>query len=99
MGPSVQRVAAYKYRLAKSLALSSPNTPQLSRPFICYRIITHSAMSPRTPASAWPTCSTHVYANIDGLDLLVDVYLPETRAAPVLLYLHGGGFVCGDKTS
>lgn len=39
------------------------------------------------------------YANVNGKSLLADLYLPEKsdKLAPVVLYVHGGGWVAGDK--
>ncbi len=40
-----------------------------------------------------------VFARVDGVDLKCDVYEPETVSAgtPILLLLHGGGWVLGDR--
>jgi len=40
-----------------------------------------------------------VYAEVDGVSLALDVYRPEgrTEKLPVLLFLHGGGWMLGDK--
>ena len=53
-----------------------------------------------------------VYRSVDGIDLPLDVFLPEKRLGqspwwekdgrgnkPTLLYMHGGGWVQGDKES
>lgn len=40
------------------------------------------------------------YKNIDGEDLKLDILYPEiklTKSYPVVIYIHGGGFVRGDK--
>ena len=39
------------------------------------------------------------YADIKGKSLLLDLYLPETidKPAPVIVYVHGGGWIGGDK--
>ena len=45
------------------------------------------------------------YAHASGHDLLLDLYLPATtgpgavRPRPVIVYLHGGGWAFGDKSS
>lgn len=41
------------------------------------------------------------YAAVDGRPLKLDLYLPAgaDRRPPVVLYLHGGGFVGGDRTA
>jgi acetyl esterase/lipase len=39
-----------------------------------------------------------IYAVVDGFrPLKLDVYLPETGAAPLLVYVHGGAFKLGDR--
>lgn len=53
-----------------------------------------------------------VYHSVDGMDLKLDIHLPDAWMAgppwwgdkglgkrPVLLYIHGGGFVVDDKES
>jgi acetyl esterase/lipase len=39
------------------------------------------------------------YANVEGKSLLLDMYLPETvdKPLPVIIWIHGGGWVGGDK--
>ncbi|HET6251831.1 MAG TPA: alpha/beta hydrolase [Tepidisphaeraceae bacterium] len=39
------------------------------------------------------------YANVNGKSLLLDLYLPEKagKPVPVIMYVHGGGWVSGDK--
>lgn len=40
------------------------------------------------------------YATVDGHPLKLDLYLPpDADACPVVLYLHGGGFMLGDRTA
>ncbi|MGY1631803.1 alpha/beta hydrolase fold domain-containing protein [Geodermatophilus sp. SYSU D01186] len=39
-----------------------------------------------------------VYAEVAGLDLQVDLYLPDARPAPLCLWLHGGGWMRGSRT-
>lgn len=46
-----------------------------------------------------PTVSDMTYCTLGGVDLKMDVYLPEDRSqlAPVVMYVHGGGWAAGDK--
>jgi acetyl esterase/lipase len=37
------------------------------------------------------------YATVDGADLLMDLYRPAARGAPVVVYAHGGGWSRGDR--
>lgn len=39
-----------------------------------------------------------VYASVHGTELHLDLYLPESRPAPVCLWLHGGGWARGSRT-
>jgi acetyl esterase/lipase len=39
-----------------------------------------------------------VYDAVDGTVLHLDLYLPDTRPAPVCLWLHGGGWARGSRT-
>jgi acetyl esterase/lipase len=39
-----------------------------------------------------------VYDSVQGTELHLDLYLPDTRPAPVCLWLHGGGWVRGSRT-
>jgi acetyl esterase/lipase len=39
-----------------------------------------------------------VYAEAQGIELQLDLYLPASRPAPVCLWLHGGGWVRGSRT-
>lgn len=40
------------------------------------------------------------YKTVDGVDLKLDIYRPDTNATtPVVIYTHGGGWVTGDKGS
>ncbi|PQE22844.1 Endomembrane 70 protein [Rutstroemia sp. NJR-2017a BBW] len=44
--------------------------------------------------------TTHVFKNVDNLDLKVDAYLPTASEKPwstAVLYLHGGGLVAFDR--
>ena len=44
---------------------------------------------------------TATYATRDGKDLLVDLYLPQNmrRPAPVIVFVHGGGWAAGSRTT
>jgi acetyl esterase/lipase len=43
--------------------------------------------------------ATETYASIDGHDLNVDVYLPETaEPVPAVVYVHGGGWSGGSRS-
>lgn len=43
---------------------------------------------------------TYTYKEMDGLEILADVFLPMTdEVHPVVLYMHGGGFMFGSRTS
>jgi acetyl esterase/lipase len=50
---------------------------------------------------AQPDVAVHrdlVYDTIGGTELRLDLYVPRTRPAPVVLWLHGGGWVRGSRT-
>jgi acetyl esterase/lipase len=38
-----------------------------------------------------------VYATVDGLELRLDLYVPDVRPAPVCIWLHGGGWMRGAR--
>ena len=38
------------------------------------------------------------FAEVDGLELHLDLYVPEARPAPLCLWLHGGGWMLGSRT-
>lgn len=39
-----------------------------------------------------------IYRQVDGVGIALDAYVPDTgRLAPAVIYVHGGGFVGGDK--
>lgn len=40
-----------------------------------------------------------VFAAVDGLQLKLDLYLPDATAAPLVVYVHGGAWRAGDKTA
>jgi acetyl esterase/lipase len=49
-----------------------------------------------------PEVRTLTYASRDGADLLLDLYLPSTplrRPIPVIVFLHGGGWSGGTRTT
>jgi acetyl esterase/lipase len=49
-----------------------------------------------------PEIRTLTYASRDGADLLLDLYLPPTpirRPTPVIVFLHGGGWSGGTRTT
>ena len=59
-----------------------------------------AALVPRGLASATPD-ATVAFTQIDGQDLELDVYRPNRAAgtlAPILFYIHGGGWILGDRT-
>lgn len=37
------------------------------------------------------------FANVDGQSLKLDLYLPEASSAPLLVWIHGGGWHAGSK--
>lgn len=48
--------------------------------------------------SLTPSLSDVVYCTMDGVELKMDVYYPETQSPwPVTMYVHGGGWTKGDK--
>lgn len=59
-----------------------------------------SVPSAQQPASI--EMRTLTYASRDGADLVLDLYLPSTpirRPAPVIVFLHGGGWSGGTRTT
>ncbi|RBY97600.1 alpha/beta hydrolase [Blastococcus sp. TF02-8] len=38
-----------------------------------------------------------VYASVDGTDLQLDLYVPDVRPAPLVVWLHGGGWLRGSR--
>ena len=54
------------------------------------------------PAEVYPvSMKTLTYASPGGKDLLLDLYLPQGRkgSAPVIVFLHGGGWSGGTRTT
>jgi len=54
-------------------------------------------------ATAGPTTGTTVhrdvvYTNVDGLELRLDLYVPDVRPAPLCIWLHGGGWMRGSRS-
>jgi acetyl esterase/lipase len=39
-----------------------------------------------------------VYSTIDGLELRLDLYVPDVRPAPLCIWLHGGGWMRGARS-
>lgn len=59
-----------------------------------------AAFAPRGLGSATPD-ATVTYTRVDGQDLQLDIYRPKAQSgalAPILLYIHGGGWILGDRT-
>jgi acetyl esterase/lipase len=48
-----------------------------------------------------PRYKDRPYASINGKDLLLDIYVPEvdTRPCPVVIWIHGGAWVSGNKSN
>ena len=38
------------------------------------------------------------YSSVQGIELVLDLYVPASRPAPVCLWLHGGGWLRGSRT-
>jgi hypothetical protein len=59
-----------------------------------------AALVPRGLGSAAPD-ATVTFTRVDGQDLSLDIYRPKGapgRLAPILFYIHGGGWILGDRT-
>lgn len=39
-----------------------------------------------------------VYSSVGGLDLRLDLYVPDVRPAPLCIWLHGGGWLRGSRS-
>src|SRR4051812_26956625 len=49
-------------------------------------------------AGSAETRSDVVYRQVDGISLALDAFIPESAGPfPAIVYVHGGGFVTGDK--
>jgi acetyl esterase/lipase len=44
------------------------------------------------------TCRSGLEYESDGLRLEYDLFLPEGEAAPLIVFLHGGGWISGDRS-
>ena len=54
------------------------------------------------PATAHTVLRDLEYARVDGISLLLDLYLPEAaddRPVPLVIWVHGGGWKAGSKNS
>ena len=59
-----------------------------------------AALVPRGLGSATPD-ATVTFTRVDGQDLELDIYRPKAAPgtlAPILFYIHGGGWIAGDRT-
>jgi acetyl esterase/lipase len=58
-------------------------------------------LQPPDPAKLGTTDYDIIYGNVDGVSLKMDVYYPEVadKAVPVILYVHGGAWISGDKSN
>jgi len=77
--------------------IPSPRCLSLAVAVIATTVVT--AVQEKTAA---PEVRTLTYASRDGADLLLDLYLPPTpirRPIPVIVFLHGGGWSGGTRTT
>ena len=46
-----------------------------------------------------PDVTNVEYANVNGISLKLDIYLPKnvTKPYPVIVWIHGGGWISGSK--
>ncbi|NWF63015.1 MAG: carboxylesterase family protein [Chloroflexi bacterium] len=75
----------------------------------CRFTASDSAPAPATPTQAFPTLTvsslptTVAYKTITGIDpdlLSLDIYAPvDASNAPVVMWVHGGGYAIGDKAN
>lgn len=57
---------------------------------------------PLTAGAGVTPNETHRYTQVDGQDLLLDIYRPKGSPgvpAPVAIYIHGGGWIAGDRAA
>jgi acetyl esterase/lipase len=61
---------------------------------------TQTPPGPPSPSKLGTADLDVVYCTMDGVDIKMDVYYPESaqKAVPVVVYIHGGGWRAGDKT-
>ena len=59
------------------------------------------AIAQSVPSPSVTEQTNVVYTTVDGEPVLLDAYLPNTKALkrPAIVLLHGGGWAVGDKTS
>ncbi len=57
--------------------------------------------APRIPTGAERVMRDVTYSTIDGVNLKMDIYYPQTDSSsyPVVMYVHGGGWTSGSKSS
>lgn len=58
--------------------------------------------APPAPSVSQPTLRDVTYCTVGRVDLKMDVYLPDnsySASRPAVVYVHGGGWVSGDKRS
>ena len=55
--------------------------------------------SPRTQVDAERVMRDVTYSTIDGINLKMDIYYPQTGSSPypAVMYVHGGGWTSGSK--
>lgn len=86
-----------------TLAPPSTLTPPLSTPTVTSEAVTASAPTSVAPPTAkLGTVDRDVsYCTVDGVALTMDVYYPASAGGPVpvVVYVHGGGWTSGDKSS
>jgi len=64
------------------------------------RVSLLAALVPRGLGSATPD-ATVTFTRVDGQNLELDIYRPKAAPgtlAPILFYIHGGGWISGDRT-
>jgi acetyl esterase/lipase len=66
------------------------------------RVNVIAAVVPRSLSAGASADDTVTYTDVDGETLQIDVYRPGTdagRPAPVVIYIHGGGWIENDRTT